>query len=139
VMAAAEAWRTRYDRVLLLLPSWRGRIISPAIEPLGLIDNFGGSEVIDPVSADEFNAIVRSLELGMSVSFISAAAQYNSNIDEGGRTEFSITTFELSSAENLMFFCKLVQYAMMAGGPLVWRELQWAFSSHAREGIASSL
>jgi hypothetical protein len=104
-----------------------------------LIDNFGGSEVIAPISSDDFKTLAQSLEPGMSVSFVSAAAQYNNHIDEGGRTQLSIATFELSSAEKLMFFCKLVHYAMLAGGPFVWRELQCTFSNGASEEISQSL
>jgi hypothetical protein len=138
-MAAAEGWKTGYDRVFLLLPSWRGRAISPAIEPLALIENFGGSEVLEPITSDEFSAILQSLEPGMSVSFASAAAPYNNHIDEGARTELPIATFELSSPDRLHFFRKLAHYAVSAGGPLVWRELQSAFASNEREGLSTSL
>jgi hypothetical protein len=123
----------------LLLPSWKGQSISPAIKSLASIEDFGESEVIAPISADELNTVVLSLQPGVSVSFVSAAGQYNNHIDECGPTQFPIATFDLSSTGKLMFFRKLVHYAIVAGGPFVWRELQCAFSNGAREEIEPSL
>lgn len=139
VMAAAETWKAMYDRILLLLPSWRGKLISPAMEPLALIENFGGSEVIEPITSDELNAIFQSLVPGMSISFASAAAPYNNHIEVGGCTELGVARFELSSPSQLSFFRKLAHYAVSAGGPLVWRELQSAYADAEREGISTSL
>lgn len=139
VMAAAETWKTKYDRILLLLPSWRGKLISPAAELFALIENFGGSEIIEPITSDELTAILQTLEQGMSVSFTSAAAPYDRHIEEAGRTHLPIASFELSSPEQLLFFQRLAQYAVSAGGPLVWRELQSAYADTEREGILSSL
>lgn len=139
VMAAAEAWRTRFDQILLLLPSWRGKLLSPAIESLALIENFGGSEVIEPITPDELSAVFQSLEPGMSISFATAAAPYNNHIEEGGRTDLPIATFELSSRDQVLFFRRLVHYAISSGGPLVWRELQSAFATASENGISTSL
>ena len=139
VMATAENWKKYFDRIYLLLPSWRGRPISPAIDPLALIEDFGGSEVLEPITAGEFDALLRSLEPGMSVSFASAAAPYSLHIDDGGVTELPVVTFELSSSEELLFFWKLANYATGAGGPLVWRELQCAFAGSPKQGIPTPL
>lgn len=140
VMASTEAWAAKFDRILLLLPCWRGKLILPAIEPLALIENFGGSEVIEPVTSEELNGIFQSLEPGMSISFASAAAPYNHHIgDEGSRTELSIATFDLASPSRLLFFRKLTNYAISAGGPLVWRELQSAYAEAETEAISPSL
>jgi hypothetical protein len=139
VMAAAETWKARFKRVFLLLPSWRGSPRPPEIDPLALMEEFGGSGVVEPVTTDELDSILQSLEAGSSISFASAAAPYNTPIDESGRTEFPIATFDLSSREKLRDLRRIVRYSMLAGGPLVWRELQCAFSNHPREGISIAL
>jgi len=139
VMAAAETWKTSYDRIFLLLPSWRGKLISPTIEPLALIENFGGGEAIEPITSDELNAIFQSVETGTSISFASAAAPYNSHIEDGGSTELPIVTFELSSPDRMIFFQKLTHYAVSGGGPMVWRELHTTFAETDGRGLSASL
>ena len=140
VMAATHIWREAFGRIFLLLPAGNGdSTVSPAGEPLALMQDFGGAGLIEPISTDELNGILHAIQPGASVSFTSAAAPYNTNVDEGGRTGLPIATFDLSSSERLKFLRKLVHYCMLAGGPLVWRELQCAFSNNTGEGIASTL
>jgi hypothetical protein len=136
VMAAAEHWKTRFARMFLLLPPPGTTTNSLESDPLALIEEFGGTGVIEPITLDDLNSIVRELEPGVSLSFTSAAAPYNTPIDEGARTEFPMATFDINSQEQLQSIRKIVHYSILAGGPMVWRELQRNFSAGASEPIS---
>ena len=130
-MAAAQNWKTRFERMFLLLPPWSGADGRPEADPLCLIENFGGNGVLEPITTDDLNWILQSLQVGSSIAFASAAAPYDTHIDERGRTDMPIAVIDISSEENLRSLKKMVHYALMAGGPLVWRELQYAYSQVA--------
>jgi len=136
VMAAAEHWKTRFARIFLLLPPPGATTNSLESDPLALIEEFGGTGVIEPITLDDLNSIVRELEPGVSLSFTSAAAPYNTPIDEGARTEFPMATFDIKSQEQLQSLRRIVYYSILAGGPMVWRELQRNFSAGASEPIS---
>ena len=140
VMAATHRWRDVFGRIFLLLPAASGdNAVSHTGEPLALMEDFGGTGLIEPITTDELLSILHSIQPTASLSFTSAAAPYNTHVDEGGDIGFPIATFDISSPERLRFLKKLLHYCVLAGGPLVWRELQCAFSNNASKGLPSAL